>query len=122
MKTLSQPGESYHRSRMDLVEKLVSIGFRVTKTVHIGGDKMSYGDKPKKKLKSVCGMWLHESQTGKKYMRGKSEDGTVFLLFKNESKKNPRHPDYSLSVEVSDDEPQEKPEAKKPTHTDDLPF
>lgn len=43
----------------------------------------------------LTGMWLNESASGEKYMKGKL-NGNDVLLFKNKHKTEDKHPDYVL--------------------------
>lgn len=48
----------------------------------------------------VGGMWLNESQGGKKYMSG-NFGGFKILLFKNENKTSDNQPDYNMYFAVN---------------------
>ena len=114
-----------------LTQKLLAMGGTVSriwaadekqqKPSRRGGRNMAWEKKEKGDTEEVCGLWIQESKAGKKYFRGKTEDGTVYLIFRNENKKSDKAPDYRLMREVPAGAaaPAAKPAAKQ---DDDLPF
>ena len=56
-------------------------------------------NKRKSTLKRLTGMWLNE-KNGKKYFRGKTIDGVVFVMFWNEDKEEDNEPDAILYVDT----------------------
>jgi hypothetical protein len=57
----------------------------------------------------------------KAVLSGKLDDGRRILVFKNEDKKDDRHPDYRLVVDTGD-APATKPEQSASVDDSDLPF
>lgn len=68
-------------------------------------------------MKKVCGLWLQKAKSGKNFYRGKAEDGTVYLLFKNDDKKNPKAPDLQLNIKVDEEAP-----ARSDDDSGEIPF
>ena len=82
-------------------------------------------------LKKIGTFWLNESAKGK-YFSGKVEEaiqpGQKILVFRNDYKKEDKHPDYNIFIEAVEDEPersqQQEPEpVTSPEYPEsDIPF
>jgi len=73
------------------------------------------------KNESLGALWIHESQSGQKYMSGTIEiDGVKhgIVVFKNKFKEENKHPDYRI---LPKQEKQDKPAATQ-DDDDGVPF
>ena len=74
-------------------------------------------------LKKLTGLWLNESKQGQKYLKGKDEEGNVYLIFKNDKQGNDKAPDYNLFIEVQEEEKGLPTDNYEPEEVgDDVPF
>lgn len=63
----------------------------------------------------LCGLWLKDGKKGK-FFSGKLGSASIFI-FKNQYKKEDKHPDYEIWI----DQPK-KQEKKAPSNDDDFGF
>ena len=71
----------------------------------------------------ISALWKKESKQGKTYYSGKLGQGKL-LLYKNDFKRESKHPDLILYLaEDEKKEDREKEESRsEPEHEDDVPF
>lgn len=67
----------------------------------------------KEKLVKITGLWNSTKQgTGEDYLRGRSQDGKVYMVFKNNRKVSETQPDFELYVSEVVEEKISLPESK----------
>lgn len=52
---------------------------------------------PKSDLITVCGLWINETKNGDTYLSG-TIGNIKIMVFKNQRKEKPNHPDYNLVI------------------------
>ena len=71
---------------------------------------------------NATGLWVHKTKDGKSYMSG-NLGGLRVMIFKNEHKTNPKHPDYRLVVAENKPKDANQTKAKQiEDQDDDMPF
>jgi hypothetical protein len=70
--------------------------------------EINKGEIKKEKLIKITGLWNSTKQsTGEEYLRGKAQDGNVYMVFKNTRKTIDSQPDFELYVSEAESIKQE---------------